>query len=58
MSKSYEVKIDEQVLMANPCEFKTGSKGMRANGQVFLDGKKYQTNVMLIEIGSKPKDKK
>jgi hypothetical protein len=34
-------------------DFKTGSKGFYANGKVELDGKRYQTQIQLVEIGSK-----
>lgn len=35
-------------------EFKTGSRGFHAQGKVELDGKRYQANFLLVEIGSKP----
>ena len=35
--------------------FSTGSKGYHAFGKVVLDTRAYQTNIMLVEIGSKPK---
>ncbi len=36
-----------------PKDFKTGSKGFYANGKVEFDGKRYQTQIQLVEIGSK-----
>ena len=33
--------------------FKTGSRGYHGNGKITVDGKRYQANFMLIEIGSK-----
>ncbi len=36
-----------------PKDFKTGSRGFYANGKVELDGKRYQTQIQLVEIGSK-----
>jgi hypothetical protein len=36
--------------------FKTGSRGYYANGKVEIDGKRYQVNFQLVEIGSKPKE--
>jgi len=36
-------------------QFKTGSRGFHAQGKVELDGKRYQANFLLVEIGSKPK---
>jgi len=35
--------------------FKTGSRGFHSQGKVELDGKRYQANFLLVEIGSKPK---
>ena len=34
-------------------DFKTGSKGFYANGKVEIDGKRYQAQIQLVEIGSK-----
>lgn len=38
--------------------FKTGSRGYYANGKMEIDGKRYQTQVQLVEIGSKPEETK
>ena len=43
------------VLSAPPKEFKTGSRGFFASGKVEIDGKRYQVQVQLVEIGSKNK---
>jgi len=43
------------ILTLPPKEFKTGSKGFYANGKVDIEGKRYQVQVQLVEIGSKPK---
>jgi hypothetical protein len=40
----------------NEKRFKTGSVGYHAFGKIEIDGKKYQANFMLIEIGSKKKN--
>ncbi len=40
-------------LMAQPKDFKTGSKGYYANSKIEIDGKRYQTQIQLVEIGSK-----
>ena len=52
-----EIKNSEgQVLavMSLPAkDFKTGSKGFYANGKIEIDGKRYQTQIQLVEIGSK-----
>jgi hypothetical protein len=34
-------------------DFKTGSKGYYANGKMEIDGKRYQAQFQLVEIGSK-----
>lgn len=47
-----------QVFQFDPKTFKTGSKGYHSQGKVGVNGKRYQANLMLIEIGSKPKSKK
>jgi hypothetical protein len=41
------------VLSINPKQFKTGSKGYYINKKVEIDGKRYQVQVQLVEIGSK-----
>lgn len=41
------------VMTLPPKEFKTGSKGYYANGKVEIDGKRYQAQIQLVEIGSK-----
>ena len=33
--------------------FKTGSRGYYANTKIEIDGKRYQTQIQLVEIGSK-----
>ena len=35
-------------------KFKTGSKGYHAQGKLEIDGKRYQCNILLVEVGSKP----
>lgn len=42
-------------IVANPKEFKTGSKGYFGNGKLEINGKRYQVQVQLVEIGSKNK---
>lgn len=47
---------DGQVLavMSLPAkEFKTGSRGYYANGKIEIEGKRYQAQIQLVEIGSK-----
>ena len=51
-----ELKIDGKViatLTANEKQFKTGSRGFHGQGKIEIDGKRYQTQVQLVEIGSK-----
>ena len=52
-----ELKTDSgqlvAVLTVPPKEFKTGSRGFYGNGKVELDGKRYQVQVQMVEIGSK-----
>ena len=54
-----ELKTDQgqlvTVLSLPPKEFKTGSKGFYANGKTEIDGKRYQVQIQLVEIGSKNK---
>ena len=38
-----------------PKNFKTGSRGYYANGKTEIDGKRYQVQIQLVEIGSKNK---
>jgi hypothetical protein len=40
-----------------PKDFKTGSKGYFTNGKVDIDGKRYQAQIQLVEIGSKTSTK-
>ena len=53
-----ELKTDDGkligVMTAPPRDFKTGSRGFYANGKLEIDGKRYQTQVQMVEIGSKP----
>jgi hypothetical protein len=39
-------------------DFKTGSKGFYSQGKIEIDGKRYQTQVQCVEIGSKPQTEK
>jgi hypothetical protein len=41
------------VMAAVEKQFKTGSRGFYASGKTEIDGKRYQTQVQLVEIGSK-----
>jgi hypothetical protein len=51
-----ELKTDGKVictLTATPKEFKTGSRGFYGQGKIEIDGKRYQVQIQLVEIGSK-----
>jgi hypothetical protein len=43
------------VLTVTPKEFNTGSKGFYGNTKIEIDGKRYQTQIEVVEIGSKTK---
>ena len=46
-------------LTANEKTFATGSKGYHGQGKLEIQGKRYQVQVQLVEIGSKaPKESK
>ncbi len=57
-----EIKTDDGKLlgvMTLPEKaFKTGSRGYYANGKIEIDGKRYQAQIQLVEIGSKPEETK
>ncbi len=57
MALSAEIKTDKGEVIATfslPAkEFKTGSRGYYANAKLDHDGKRYQVQVQLVEIGSK-----
>ena len=42
---------------ASPKAFKTGSKGFYGQGKFEFEGKKYQVQVQMVEIGSKERAK-
>jgi hypothetical protein len=37
-----------------PKQFKTGSRGFYNNTKIEIDGKRYQVQIQMVEIGSKP----
>ena len=43
------------LLAAEEKEFKTGSKGFFGMGKIKIGEKRYQVQVQMVEIGSKPK---
>jgi hypothetical protein len=55
---SVEIKENEKVvglLAAEEKLFKTGSRGYFGMGKIQIGEKRYQVQVQLVEIGSKPK---
>jgi hypothetical protein len=40
-------------IVANEKTFATGSRGFHGQGKIEIDGKRYQVQVQLVEIGSK-----
>jgi hypothetical protein len=52
-----EIKTEDgkllSVMTLPPKDFKTGSKGFFANGKLEIEGKRYQAQIQLVEIGSK-----
>jgi hypothetical protein len=46
------------MIVAEVKDFKTGSRGFFGTGKIVINDKRYQTQVQLVEIGSKPKDGK
>ncbi|GAP14556.1 hypothetical protein LARV_02329 [Longilinea arvoryzae] len=54
-----ELKTQEGQLVAMltvpPKDFKTGSKGFFGNTKAEIDGKRYQVQIQIVEIGSKKK---
>jgi len=47
-----------QVVDLQAKNFKTGSRGFYGNGKLSVNGKRYQVNCLLVEIGSGKKGKK
>jgi len=48
---------EKQNFILNKKDFKTGSKGYHAQGKMEANGKRFQVNILVVEIGSKPKEK-
>jgi hypothetical protein len=43
------------ILMVTERTFSTGSRGFFGSSKLTIDGKKYQCQVQMVEIGSRPK---
>ncbi len=52
--KSDSGETHGNVLFGLERTFSTGSKGFHGSGKVLINGKRYQANFTLVEIGSKP----
>ena len=48
---------EKMQFILNQKNFSTGSKGFHATGKMQVGEKRYQINIQLVEIGSKPKEK-
>jgi len=48
---------EKQDFILNKKDFKTGSRGYHAQGKMQIGDKRYQCNILCVEIGSKPNDK-
>jgi len=46
---------DKQNFILDKKDFRTGSRGYYGQGKMVAGGKKYQINIQVVEIGSKPK---
>ncbi len=53
-----QLEGDKMVFQLSKKDYKTGSRGFYGNGKMMAGGKNYQINVQIVEIGSKPKEKK
>jgi len=51
-----EVAGSSETIVAEPKEFRTGSRGFYGQGKIQgTDGRRFQVNVSIVEIGSKKK---
>ena len=48
---------EKQDFVLNKKNFKTGSRGYHGQGKMQIGDKRYQCNILCVEIGSKPKEK-
>lgn len=53
---SVQLHGQKQDFLLEKKDFKTGSKGFYGVGKMVAGGKKYQINIQVVEIGSKPKE--
>jgi hypothetical protein len=50
-----QLNEEKQNFILNKKNFKTGSRGYHAQGKMQIGEKKYQINILCVEIGSKQK---
>jgi len=50
-----QLKGEKQNFVLNVKTFKTGSRGFHGQGKMQVGDKRYQINILCVEIGSKPK---
>jgi hypothetical protein len=48
---------EKENFILNKKDFKTGSRGYHGQGKMQVGEKRYQINILCVEIGSKPKEK-
>jgi len=53
-----QLKGEKMNFLLGAKNFKTGSCGYHAQGKMMAGGKNYQVNILVVEIGSKPKEEK
>jgi hypothetical protein len=53
-----QLEGEKQSFILSRKDFKTGSRGFHGQGKMMAGGKNYQVNILCVEIGSKPKEKK
>ncbi len=53
-----QLKGEKMNFLLGKKDFKTGSRGYHAQGKMMSGGKNYQVNILVVEIGSKPKEEK
>jgi hypothetical protein len=53
-----QLNAEKMNFLLSKKDFKTGSRGYHAQGKMMSNGKNYQINILVVEIGSKPKEEK
>ena len=55
---SVQLNGEKQSFILNKKDFKTGSRGYHAQGKMQVGDKRYQINILCVEIGSKQQEEK